>query len=423
VSKLKTTTLDQHFEETLRRVRAEFERRGEVQPVFHCVTDAESFDVPVNWPDRSAKAAVFAALRDSFRRRRVNRYLFASEGWVGKTPGLAPADDPDRGECVQVIAVERNGSRRYAFAEITRNGGTAALGPWEVNGDVPQGWLVELLEEGHSDRAVKTDPSLAGAISTLDFQDLMDQHPDQAAETQDSSEIYAQLKDLIADQMRKGANGDPMPIYMALQSVLRGIVEDMGSPHGLVGPFARFLRDHPDKFPMFSTVPDEFPSEQRGRSCLETLLRFTCEQREVGHTSFAIFLAFMNMYMRVGSQAIGALNLANRIEEWDPEQLARLRQVGLRSIFEANGEEGQVFYALSADRYPIGVVGWRNAVGDLFVSAMVACREGDFAAAVDSIKQSGAELILGSEAKELLCKMEQVKGVAPRADSLRKSGK
>jgi len=54
---------------------------------------------------------------------------------------------------------------------------------------------------------------------------------------------------------------------------------------------------------------------------------------------------------------------------------------------------------------------------------MVACREGDFAAAVDSIKQSGAELILGSEAKELLCKMEQVKGVAPRADSLRKSGK
>jgi hypothetical protein len=47
---------------------------------------------------------------------------------------------------------------------------------------------------------------------------------------------------------------------------------------------------------------------------------------------------------------------------------------------------------------------------------MIACREGDFAAAVDSNKQSGAEVILGSDAKELICKMEQAKGVAPRAD-------
>jgi hypothetical protein len=130
----------------------------------------------------------------------------------------------------------------------------------------------------------------------------------------------------------------------------------------------------------------------------------------------------MNMYMRLGSQAIGALNPAGRIEEWDPEQQARLRQVGLRSIVESDGGEGQVFIALSADRYPIGVIGWRNAVGDLFVSGMIACREGDFAAAVDSHKQSGAELILGSEAKELICKMEQVKGVAPRADKSRKLG-
>jgi hypothetical protein len=119
--------------------------------------------------------------------------------------------------------------------------------------------------------------------------------------------------------------------------------------------FARFLRDHPDKFPMFSTVPDQFPSEQRDWSCADTLRRFSCEKREVGHTSFAIFLAFMNMYMRVGSQAIGGLNLADRIEDWDPEQQARLRQVGLRSIFESDGfesdgGEGHVFIALSANR-------------------------------------------------------------------------
>src|SRR6516162_5172267 len=150
-SKLKSSTLDQHFEQTLRRIRTEFGRSGEIHPRFECVTDAESFDVPAHWPDRSAKGAACAALRDSFRRRGVNRYLFASEGWVRKTPGLLPADDPNRGECVQVIAVERNGPRRFAFAEITRNGGTATLGPWQVTGDVPQSWLFELLEDGHSD--------------------------------------------------------------------------------------------------------------------------------------------------------------------------------------------------------------------------------------------------------------------------------
>jgi hypothetical protein len=112
------------------------------------------------------------------------------------------------------------------------------------------------------------------------------------------------------------------------------------------------------------------------------------------------------MYMWVGSQALGALNLANRIEDWDPEQQAKLHQVGLRSSFELDDEEGQVFIALSVERYPVGVMGRRNAVGDLFVSRIVFFPHGDFATAVDEIKQSGVELIVGSEAKELLCKME-----------------
>ena len=73
-AKLKSATLDQHFDETLRRVRAEFERAGGVDPGFECVTDAETFGVPAHWPDHSAKAAACAALRDSFRRRGVNRY-------------------------------------------------------------------------------------------------------------------------------------------------------------------------------------------------------------------------------------------------------------------------------------------------------------------------------------------------------------
>jgi hypothetical protein len=122
------------------------------------------------------------------------------------------------------------------------------------------------------------------------------------------------------------------------------------------------------------------------------------------------------MYMHVGSQTLGAVDLAYRIEDWDPEQQAKLRHVGLRSSFELDDEEGRVFLALSAERYPFGVIGRRSAVGDLFVSRMFTCPERDFATAVDNIKRSGAELILGSEAKDLICKMEQMKGIAPRAD-------
>src|SRR5262249_12858570 len=86
-ARLKTAKLDQHFDNTLRRVRAEFERTGEIPPRFECVTEGESFHVPANWPDRSAKAAVCAALRDSFRPGGMNRYVSASEAWGSKPLG------------------------------------------------------------------------------------------------------------------------------------------------------------------------------------------------------------------------------------------------------------------------------------------------------------------------------------------------
>ena len=64
---------------------------------------------------------------------------------------------------------------------------------------------------------------------------------------------------------------------MALESVLRSIVKDMGSRR--LGEFARFLRDYPDKFPMFSTVlvPDKEPTMSDFRSCEASLRRFSYE--------------------------------------------------------------------------------------------------------------------------------------------------
>jgi hypothetical protein len=124
----------------------------------------------------------------------------------------------------------------------------------------------------------------------------------------------------------------------------------------------------------------------------------------------------MNMYLCVGSRVFGAMKLADRIENWDPEYQAKLRQVGLRSSFELDDEEGHVFVAFSDGYYPRAVLGRRNAVGDLFVTGIIGIPY-DSATAVDKIKQSGFEPMLGFEATELLRKMEQAKGVPPRAES------
>jgi hypothetical protein len=154
VVRLNTATFDQFFDGVLHNVRAVFERTGEIRPGFDCLADGESFHIAADWPDPGTKQAAYAALQDYFRHRGVKRYLFVTEAWMGDTPGLSPTDDPGRGECVQVIAVERNGPRRAAVAEIIRHGETATLGPWNVALD-QKGRLFELLEGGHSDREPK----------------------------------------------------------------------------------------------------------------------------------------------------------------------------------------------------------------------------------------------------------------------------
>jgi hypothetical protein len=47
---------------------------------------------------------------------------------------------------------------------------------------------------------------------------------------------------------------------------------------------------------------------------------------------------------------------------------------------------------------------------------VVAFPDADFAIAVDKIEKSGIELIMGSEAEELLRKMEEAKGSTLRAE-------
>ena len=399
----KLGTLDQYFDKALRDVRAEFERTGGVEPGFLCVSDTEVFGVPGIWPDHGgAKAAACAALRDCFRRRGVKRYVFVSEGWVSGVPGLPPGDNSDRSECVQVSAVERNGSRKWAFAHVTRNGDTATLGLWELSDCIPQSWLMELLEEGHSDRAIKAEPAPLEQVSMIE-----------AIKARDGAELRIELEDLAeAEQMQ----ANPKSFFLALESVLRDVVKAMGSPKG-VAELARVLRDNPDKFSMFSTIyGDPPPSTQHMQSCVTAMQRFISEKRDAGHE--AIFGAFMNHYLFIGAQVVGALALAERIEDWSPERQDELRQVGLRSSYELDEAEGRVFLALSPGYFPNIIVGRSNAADDLFVSKVTTFDAPDFATAVEHIKQHGPDLVLGSEARELLGKMAKL-GLVPPADPLK----
>jgi hypothetical protein len=337
-------TLDQHFENALQYARAKFDSTGVIMPGFECVTDGETFHVWADWSNTDEKYAAYRALRDSFRRRGVNRYVFTCEAWMGKTPDVPAADDPERGECVQVIAIDCNGSRKYAVAEIMRNGKSVTLGPWEESDDV-QGWWFELLEEGYSDRAPGEGQPLPTELSADESEDFLGQRPKRARELRDSAEILSNLKDLIFDQFQKHPKDHPIIAFMALETVLRSIVKEMGSLTGL-GAFARFLRDHPDKFLMFPNVRPPVPSAHRMSLYTAALRRFSSEQREAGHSLSAILDAFMNEYMYAGSVAIGALKLADRIENWSPEHQAKLREVGLRSF-----EEKTLGYILTEQLY------------------------------------------------------------------------
>jgi hypothetical protein len=68
------------------------------------------------------------------------------------------------------------------------------------------------------------------------------------------------------------------------------------------------------------------------------------------------------------------------------------------------------------------VIRRRNAIGELFVSRIVVCPHDDFSSAVDDTKQKDIGLILGAEAEELLCRLNERKGSRRELTKRRKSG-
>ena len=210
-------------------------------------------------------------------------------------------------------------------------------------------------------------------------------------------------------------------MLMALENALLGIVKDMGSPKGL-GAFAHVLRDNPDKFPMFPTVEKQWPSMESVRSCHDTIQRLVSEKRDL--EPGVLFNAFLSPYAFLGAHIIGALELAERVEDWAPEQQEKVRQAGLRSIYEWTGEpdheEWSGFFALSTERYPLVIIGMRNIAGDVFVSgpkAMFTCPEPDYLSAIEenqtrrSIRadpwaEGGRAVCQNEQARDIACKSQ-----------------
>jgi hypothetical protein len=206
--KLRTLgTFDHHFEDVLHRIRAEVDGDGFLEGVeiFEYVTENEVVGLIADWSrlaeswrlDRTAE--LYVSLRDGFRLCGVKRYVIAGEGWVCEKPTRHCPEDDECGRWVQVLAIERNGPRKYAHAEIIYGDeGSRMLGPWEVSHDIPQGPLSELLEEGDSDQAptASSPPVLA------------DDTPDRVYETRqttrlDSVDLATKLS-TIADQLQSG---------------------------------------------------------------------------------------------------------------------------------------------------------------------------------------------------------------------------
>jgi hypothetical protein len=240
------------------------------------------------------------------------------------------------------------------------------------------------------------------------FEELPDQQSKKVGEFLESFEIYAKLRALAAEETAKY---DTIAILNALTSVLRSIAREMGSPTG--GRNSCLVTERRD-------MVLRFPAEERYYKA--AFQRFSSEQRDLGHSLSAIFRAFKHMYTYTGRHFIEAANFEIRSFKWSqyqvpwssPEYRAKLREVGLRSADESDDEAGErnVFIALSPDHYPMGVVGWWNAADELFISRILQFPHSDSATAVSDIQEKkwGVELILGSEANDLLRKIEQVEG-------------
>jgi hypothetical protein len=124
-------TLDQIMEHGKEAASHLFKEQGVIHPMWICECEnGEMLPICIQMPEGNARDAVASALKDTFRRHRVVRYVALLEAWVVEMPADTDVEKlntsrsfehhPDRREAVFVQAEDIDGSQRAGQFYILR---------------------------------------------------------------------------------------------------------------------------------------------------------------------------------------------------------------------------------------------------------------------------------------------------------------
>jgi hypothetical protein len=161
-----TSELTDFFEEMKHQAERLFLKRGALHPTFFLLfdnRDDEGFykmaQFSFQWGNREEKYTSVQQIKTIIRHGKpqpVLAYCFIGEAWTsdGKN-GVRPAKDPERNECVQVLAEQRGKPPLFAMSKIMRHALSPlpALGNWASDGVsyVAQGAFFNMFESSDDD--------------------------------------------------------------------------------------------------------------------------------------------------------------------------------------------------------------------------------------------------------------------------------
>jgi len=150
-------TLEKLLEHAADFAVAQFNRAGEVSPMFIAETADAHIVIPCLWADRQEKHRTFDALRLAFRAMDVERYATMGEAWTvichdGKLPasylaGAGLDTHPDRREIMHVIAADKERALCREWSILRPETGKPTLRPIAVKADSFGGDLASLLRD------------------------------------------------------------------------------------------------------------------------------------------------------------------------------------------------------------------------------------------------------------------------------------
>src|SRR5262245_58695450 len=129
-----TDELTKMIEDASRKAEKYFRKWGVVAPQYLALCgDGEWITFDASHSNDMERDISRMMVRALFEERNVQRYVFVAEAWTSSPEvKVAPADDPNRQECVLIIAEDRTLGQVYGMRPIDRNGKRPKLTPLQV---------------------------------------------------------------------------------------------------------------------------------------------------------------------------------------------------------------------------------------------------------------------------------------------------